>query len=79
MIGWIANVFLLLGMWFIGSSKVALGLCVSMVGTALWFVKAVEMKEADLIFINTAFAILTIRAILKFLSLEKIGAKTGEL
>lgn len=65
MTGWIANVFLLLGTWFIGSRKIALGLIISMGGTALWLAKSIEMREADLIFINAAFVILTLRAILK--------------
>lgn len=63
MIGWIANALLMVGTWLIGSKRVVQGLVVSFFGTVLWLVRAYQIFEPDLLFINLVYLVLIVRAI----------------
>lgn len=62
-LGWVANILLLTGTWLVGSKKILLGLYFSFFGTIAWLIRAFQLNESDLIFINVAFLFLTARAI----------------
>jgi hypothetical protein len=64
-ISWIGNIFIVIGLWFIGSKK-RWAFIFSMLGEALWIAAAVRRHEFDLAFICVIFFALAARSYVKW-------------
>lgn len=59
-IGWIANVFMILGSWNTGNKK-RIGFLLIAIGEVLWIIASTLVGTSSMIFICFVFALLAIR------------------
>jgi hypothetical protein len=59
-LSWTGNVFICLGLWYIGTKK-WWAFLFSIIGEAVWFVYAIEIRMWSLAFITAVFAGLAVR------------------
>lgn len=59
-LGWIANVFLVFGLWLAGN-RWPYAFALTAIGELLWAVKTYRLRQWDMLFICVAFALLAMR------------------
>lgn len=59
-LGWVANVFLVIGLWTMGD-RWPYAFAFTFVGEALWSIKVAKMRQWDMLAICVVFAILALR------------------
>jgi len=64
-LGWIGNVFIVIGLWKIGSKK-RNAFLFSIVGELTWMIKSMWIHQYDLAFITMVFFLLAIRSYIKW-------------
>jgi hypothetical protein len=75
MIGWIGNVFLLLGLYLIGF-KFRPAFLLSAVGEVIWTVLALQRHQYDLAFMCVFFCVMALRNFVKWGQDKSVGAIT---
>jgi len=63
--GWVGNVFLVLGLWLVGDKKRS-AFIFSCIGETIWVFHALSRQMYDLAFICVIFALLAIRSWFKW-------------
>lgn len=63
--GWIGNIFICIGLWFIGDKK-RFAFLFSIVGESIWVAYSISIEMYDLAAICVVFALLAARSYMKW-------------